>query len=79
MTLSHFDAKEFKQVVDDYIKRMESIHDKRIEFVELELKLVCQESRAFNLLRQQLRDIASGNHPSYIICDNGKAYVENSV
>lgn len=44
-----------KDIIDDYIKNMEKINDKRLEFAEKELRYVNEEVKLFNLFRSNLR------------------------
>ncbi len=60
-------AKELKEVIDAYVDKMEGVNHKRMHYAEAELKLIEQEARAFNLLRQQLYDMSIGIHPMHII------------
>ena len=49
--------KELKECVDDYIKHIEVINEKRFKYQSRELSFLQQEAIAFNLLRKNIKSI----------------------
>jgi len=52
---------ELREYIDDYIKHLEKINKKRLDAVNRELGYAQQESLAFNLLRQNIRNMEVAN------------------
>ena len=46
--------KKIKKIISDYVKEMEKINDRRMQYVEHEMKCVAQEVLSFNTLRKNL-------------------------
>ena len=46
-----------KVYIEDYVKYMEKINDKRLKAAERECEFVRQEAIAFNILRQNMREV----------------------
>ena len=46
-----------KEYLEDYVKYMEKINDKRLKAAELECEFVRKEAIAFNILRQNMKEI----------------------
>lgn len=58
---------DLKEIISDYIQRMEGVHNKRLDFAEREMQLIQAECRAFNILRQKLDDLGNGNAAMNVI------------
>lgn len=52
---------ELREYIDDYIKHLEKINKKRLDAANRELGYAQQESLAFNLLRQNIRNMEVAN------------------
>lgn len=45
---------ELKEYITDYINLVETINERRLKAAEREMQYLVQESRAFNILRQNM-------------------------
>ena len=46
-----------KDIVDDYLKHMSEVNERRLEIIERETECVMEECKLFNLLQQNVQKL----------------------